>query len=124
MGSLAVTKSKTGQSAVPARLAKPLAPEEIRPGDFVTPLHMIAEVPSYYWMADDWKLAVNEPVRIRFTPTSDGLPLKVQSICLPFVLVGLACGHRLTLDVRKYQLARLDRQFAKSVWKSQKKARK
>jgi len=118
MASSSPTRSKAKYTAAGATLAKTLAPEEIRRGDFVTPLHVIAEVPSFYWCGDCWSLPHDEPVRIRFTPTSDGLPLKVKSVCLPFVLVKQASGERLTLDLRKCQLARLDRRYAKRAWKA------
>jgi hypothetical protein len=121
MASSPQTEVKATHAASEATLAKALAPEEVRVGDFVTPLHMIAEVPSYYWFSECWNLPADQPVRIRFTCGSDGTPLKVKSICLPFVLVKQAAGTRTTLDLRKCQLARLDRCHAKRVWKAFKK---
>jgi hypothetical protein len=105
-----------------ATLAKALAPEDIRPGDFVTPLYVIAEVPSFWWRADVWNLPVDEPVRIRLIPPSDGAPLKVRSVCVPFVLVKTATGDQSTIDVRTCQLARLDEAHAARAWKACKKA--
>jgi hypothetical protein len=121
MASSTQTEIKATRTAAEATLAKALAPEEIRVGDFVTPLHMIAEVPSYYWFSECWNLPANQPVRIRFTCGSDGTPLKVKSICLPFVLLKQATGSQITLDLRKCQLARLDRRHAKRAWKAFKK---
>jgi hypothetical protein len=89
----------------------------------VTPLTVVAEVPSYYWWAEGWSMPVDQPVRIRFTAPSDGLPLKVKSVCLPFVLTKQASGERLTLDLRKWRVARLDRDYAKRAWKAYKKSR-
>lgn len=116
-------RSTSTNAAAAATLAKALAPEDIRPGDFVTPLNVVAEVPSFYWRTEGWSLPAEEPVRIRFTSPSDGLPLKVKSLCLPFVLVKQASGERLTLDLRKCQLARLDRRYARLAWKAYKKLR-
>jgi hypothetical protein len=82
---------------------------------------VVAEVPSWYWFCESWNLPIDEPVRIRFTSPSDGLPLKVKSVCLPFVHVKQAAGTQITLDLRKCQLARLDRRYAKRVWKAIKK---
>jgi hypothetical protein len=121
MASSQHTRTGATHVAAEATLAKALAPEDIRPGDFVTPLHVVAEVPSYYWFSEGWSLPADEPVRIRFTSPGDGLPLKVKSICLPFVLVKQASGERLTLDLRKCQLARLGRRYAKRAWKAYKK---
>jgi hypothetical protein len=105
-----------------ATLAKPLAPEDVRPGDFVAVLHEIAELPSFYWCADAGFHPRDELVRIRYIPSSEALPLKVKSVCLPFVLVKAPRGERRTLDLRKCRLARLDRAYASNAWQLYKKA--
>lgn len=105
----------------PATLAKALAPEDVRPGDYVTPLDEVAEVPSFYWDCDEAMLPRAELVRIRFLPAGGGVPLKVKGVCLPFVLVKHACGQRETLDVRRCRLARLNRTYAAAAWKAYKK---
>jgi hypothetical protein len=122
MASSQETRSKATQAAAEATLAKALAPEEVRVGDYVTPLHVVAEVPSYFWFTEGWNLPADEPVRIRLMSYSDGVPMKVKSICLPFVLVKQASGRGATLDLRKCQLARLDREFARRAWRAYKKA--
>ncbi len=107
-----------------ATLAKALAPEDVRPGDYVTPLVEVAEVPSFYWDADATTLPRDEPVRIRFVPAGGGVPLRVKGVCLPFVLVKYPCGRREALDVRRCRLARLDRHYAAAAWKAYKKPRR
>jgi hypothetical protein len=104
-------------------LAKPLAPEEIRSGDSVAVLHVVCELPSFLWLADASTLPLHEPIRIQFVPEGSGTPLRVESVCLPFVLVKLPTGERHTLDVRRYRLARLDPQFATSARVAHKKSR-
>jgi hypothetical protein len=42
---------------------------------------------------------------------------KVKAICLPYIFVQAPCGRFQTLDVRLATLARLDRDYAKTVWK-------
>jgi hypothetical protein len=110
--------------AAQATLAKALAPEEVRPGDYVTPLYTVAEVPSFWWYADAWNLPPDEPVRLRFTSTCDGTPLRVKSVCLPFVLAKQPSGIAVTIDLRRCQLARLDPAYAKQAWKSLKKSQR
>ena len=102
-------------------LAKPLAPEEIRVGDFVSPLHVFYDFPSYLWCGDSAIQRREETVRICYLPESGGVPLKVKSVCLPFVLVKKADGTQQTLDIRKVRLARLNPKFAKAAWKLCKK---
>lgn len=105
-------------SACGSTLAKALAPEEVRPGQFVTLLQEIAEVPSYFWCRDSALVAPEEMVRVRFIPSASGEPLKVMSVCLPFVLVKNPAGHERPLDLRKYRLARLSKRYAKRAWKT------
>lgn len=103
---VAVTREATS-------LAKALAPEEIRRGDFVTPLYVVSEWPSWYWDDDDTLHPRDELVRIRSTPCDEATPLEVIGVCLPFVLVETPQRDGKTLDVRRVRLARLDRTFAK-----------
>ena len=99
-------------------LAKTLAPEDIRPGDFVTRLNEVAELPSFFWCGDAPLDSSEEPIRMQFIPESSGLPLKVKAVCLPFVLVREPSGERQTLDIRRSRLARLDRAYAQDAWKA------
>lgn len=99
-------------------LAKSLAPEEVRRGQFVAILHVIDELPSFLWDADATLLPYDEPVRIRFVSPGGGVPLKVKSVCLPFVLVKAPTGDNYTLDLRRYRLARLNRSYAQATWKA------
>lgn len=94
-------------------LAHMLAPEEIRRGDFVTPLYVVSEWPSWYWDDDDALHPRDKLVRIRSTPCDEAAPLEVISVCLPFVLVETPQRDGKTLDVRRVRLARLDHAFAK-----------
>jgi hypothetical protein len=117
-------KQMTGPPAPPKiTLASTVAPEDLQPGDFVTLLHFVCELPSYLWCADATTMPVDEPVRIQLIPASAGQPLKVQAICLPFVLVKRPSGKQRTLDVRQCRLARLDWSFATATWKASKKGK-
>lgn len=92
-----------------------VAPEDLKRGDFVTLFYEICELPTYLWgeMA-----AEHGPfVRTRNYTENAGLPLRVKGVCLPFVFVSTPTGPCVTLDVRRMQLARLDRRYAKLVWR-------
>ena len=117
-------KMPTSSPVLPkTTLASMVAPEDLQLGDFVTLLNILCELPSYLWCADATTLPIDEPVRIRLIPASAGKPLKVQAICLPFVLVKKPSGKQRTLDLRQCRLARLDRSFATATWKAGKKNR-
>jgi hypothetical protein len=114
----AQSKSTARREAAPeATLAKSLAPEEIRPGDCVAVLHEIYEYPSWYWCSDPALANREETVRLRTIPRDEAVPLRVDSVCLPFVLVRRPCGRHATLDVRRYRVARLDARYAKAAAK-------
>jgi hypothetical protein len=102
-------------------LAKPLAPEEIRVGEYVSLLHVFYDLPSFLWCGDSALQRRDETVRICYLPETGGVPFKVKSICLPFVLVKKSDRTQQTLDVRKVRLARLDRAYAKAAWRANKK---
>ena len=80
-------------------------------------MHEVVEWPSFYW---DASLAGGRDplVRVSRLPTEDRVPLKIKAICLPFVFVKKPTGEFQTIDIRLTQLARLDRVYARTVWKS------
>ena len=102
-------------------LARSVAAEDLRRGDIVAILDEIYELPSFLWSCDTHLLPPQEPVRMKWRTTDNGRPLKVKAICLPFLLVKAPCGKAETLDVRKCQLVRLNRNYAKRVWKKLRK---
>jgi hypothetical protein len=104
-------------------VARSLAAEDLRCGDFVGILHETIEVPSFHWSCDAQLLPPDELVRLVYRPTEGGTPLKVKSICLPFVFVKHPSGHHQTLDVRRQQLVRLTDSYARLVWKTLAKAK-
>jgi hypothetical protein len=97
-------------------LCKPIAAEDLRRGDFVAVLDEIVEYPSFFWCGED--LPPHEPVRVQWKSFEPGLPLRIVDFCLPFVLAKLPCGRHRTLDIRRCQLVRLDKAFAKRACKS------
>jgi hypothetical protein len=104
-------------------LARALAPEDVAKGDYVTLLHEYIDVPSFYWCCDAALHAREETVWIRYLPRTGGMPLRVKSVCLPFVLVRHPWGDERALDLRKYRVARLSGQYAARAWKAYKKAK-
>jgi hypothetical protein len=124
MGKSADTNPETRSERNAASLAKALAPEDVRAGDFVAVLDEVFEAPSFFWCDSGALMSREEVVRIRYTPTGEAVPLKVMAVCLPYVLVKQPCGGKRTLDVRKTRLARLDRRYARKAWKAYKKREK
>lgn len=93
-------------------ISRPLAPEDIRIGDFVSPLSVLIEERTFLPTAD-------EPLvgRAQMLPDDEQLRVaRVVSVCLPFVLVeGPDAAARL-VDVRRHRLARLAAEFGRQVF--------
>src|SRR4029453_8801147 len=76
-----------------AHLATSLAPEDIGPGDFVSILYELLELPSYFWSCDAQLLPPSEPIRMPWRTADCGTPLKVKAVCLPFIFVKHPSGE-------------------------------
>lgn len=98
-------------------VSQPVAPEDIRPGQYLTILSFVDEVPSYIWFPADHALMPPERVVRLERMWSGGEAMRVKAVCLPLVFVTLPCGKPRTLDTRRYRLARLSNAFGKVVWK-------
>jgi len=110
-------KTKTNvQTTVAARITG----EDIQPGDYVTVLNEIVELPSFLWCCSDSTLPMDEPVRTRYIPREAGLPCKVVTVCLPFIYAKRPYGKLATFDTRQQQLDRLDPARGRKVWKEMK----
>lgn len=105
-----------------SRLARSLAPEEVRAGMIVAVLHEIVEWPSWFWDSDAALLPADQPVRIARVPNPAGTPLRIKSLCLPFVLVEAPCGERKAIDVRTSKLALLSGRYASQSRKAFRRA--
>lgn len=97
--------------------AASVAPEDVRRGDYVAVLCEMIEVPSFLWN-DCLHGERGTLVRLSHLPTENRVPLKVKAICLPYVFVKSPNGQFQTLDVRLAKLVRLERRYAKKVWKA------
>jgi len=104
-------------------MAKVLAPEDVRAGDYVALLQVVEEIWSFFWCGGIG-MSRDEPVRVPFIPENGGVPLRVCSVCLPFILVKAPTGDFRYLDVRQHRLARLNRAHARAAWKASKKSRR
>lgn len=109
MSTTATTATRTSLS---------LAPEDIKVGDYIGVLHASVQYPTFNWHGDlKADVSDEECVRISYLPYDGGVPLRVESMSLPFVLVKLPGRHCETLDLRLCRIARLDKDYAKRAWK-------
>lgn len=100
-------------------VARPLAPEDVRVGQYVCTLQLVVEcvAPSE---VDGWRPP--RLVRLQCLPWNTE-PQRVLAVCLPFVFVRGINGDLETLDVRRYALARVSKSFGQLAFKKAKTAR-
>ncbi|MFO1023092.1 MAG: hypothetical protein U0903_20730 [Planctomycetales bacterium] len=118
MGEFREAKTGLRPAETDSKLAKTLAPEDVRAGDYVAVLHEVVELPWFLMCHDSMTVPPEEMIRISTIPKGGGVPLRVRSVCLPFILVKTPSGGMRNLDVRRHKLARLDRSHALAVWKA------
>lgn len=99
-------------------IAKPLAPEDLARGDYVALLSVACDYPLIVWLCDPMASQQGEVVRLKHTTDLCREPLRVRSVCLPFVLVKRPSGLHATLDVRSCELARLSEVYGRRAWKA------
>lgn len=97
-------------------LSKSVAPEDIRPGQYITLLREVHEFVNL-WAASDPLIKRDLLLRAEFIAEDAGLPLRVVSVCLPFVLAEAPNQKHRTLDTRRYAIARLDENYARKAMK-------
>jgi hypothetical protein len=102
---------------------RPLAPDDLRTGMYVVITHLIGEHIPFCFDEASWRDRTT-PIRIAWMPGNGGEPLRVESACVPFVLVERADGTHATLDMRQYKLARLSKRYARQTRKRLKKSSK
>lgn len=109
-------KTRADKSGV--TVAVTVAAEDLRVGDDVAILHQVHEVPTFLWNCSDVSATSDGLVRIRTMGCGGGTPLRVAAICLPFVFLKRPDGRPKQVDVRRVQLVRLDRSYARLVRKA------
>jgi len=97
-------------------MAASVASEDLKRGEFVAVLNDIVELPAFDY-CDRPSADPQNTIRVRYCGLDAGTPMKIKAICLPFVFVMRADEAPATLDVRQVQLVRLNRMYAKKVWK-------
>ena len=110
-------KSTADEAAFSTSVVARIAGEDLKPGDFVTALTEMIELPSFLWCCDSAAAPKDELVRLRYLPREAGEPFKVVVVCLPFVYTKRSNGKLTTFDTRKHQLVKLDNLSGKKVWK-------
>ncbi len=95
-------------------VARAVAPEDVRPGDYIIPLHVVNEYRPLPWQCDNaWQA---QTVRRLELPATGAPPVHVLEVCLPLLLVRMPQGKHRLIDVRRFRLARVSEQFGQRVF--------
>jgi len=105
-------------------IARMLAPEDIRIGQYVTVLYAISEYLPTLPSHDDARCRSVEPIRVRWLPSQAYPPMEVKAVCLPHVFVRLPNNHLHTLDVRECEFGEVSREYARCVFTASRTKRK
>ena len=105
------------------RMAKSLAPEDVRPGMFVALLHDVDEFLPFVYLTEAPGMREVELLRVSSLPEYVQ-PMKVIEVCLPYVLVRCTNRRHRAIDVRRCRLARVTARFARAAFLAAKADRK
>ncbi len=111
----AAPADKSRKEAKKRQLARALAPEDVRRGQYVSMLYMVDEAVPFFAEPESWRSPT--PLRYLLLPCGGMTPMRVLDVCLPFVFVRGAWGGHATLDVRQHKLARVSRRFGRLAFK-------
>lgn len=104
-------------------MARPLAPEDVRPGEYVCLLHTVSEYLPL-WCLEERYAGAPEPVRMVWMPQDAGTPLRVVEVCVPFVLAEQPDGSHRTLDLRRHRIAGVSERFGERAFKRLRRGRR
>lgn len=106
---------KTSEQSPAPSLARCVAGEDLSVDEYIAVLSTTGQYLSHDW--DRCDLPPEEVVRVRYVPTIAGVPLKIFGICLPFVYARRSNDVIEIIDMRMTQVARLDKDAAREIWK-------
>ncbi len=96
-----------------ARMTRPVAPEDLRPGDYVAALQVVSERVWPLFSLDEKPPRL---VHVVHWPRHNWQPMRVEEICLPFVLLETPRGKHCVIDVRQYRLGRVSESFGRRLF--------
>ncbi|MEL7472438.1 MAG: hypothetical protein AAGK04_03905 [Planctomycetota bacterium] len=94
------------------KTVRPMAPEDLRPRQYVCVVRVVHERWPSPWDEQSWQ-KVTAPMRVEALPKRAPTPLYVVDVCLPTVLVQDVRDRAQMLDIRRVRLARVDARYAR-----------
>lgn len=98
-------------------LARAIAPEDLRRGDYIAVARTIVELLPTCWEPEVHGAPRTTPVALLPWRV---IPLRVEAVCLPLVLVAIPTEGRTTVDARRFQFVRLGKKFGRYAFERMK----
>lgn len=95
---------------------RPIAPEDLRPGMYIAVTRVAVEFGPGFCSDVTMLPEGFTPARVQYLPFPGGVPLKVIEACVPFVLVELPTKRCQTLDLRRVEIARVNKRYASAAF--------
>lgn len=111
-----VAAAREADRAAQGALVRPVAPEDLAPGMYITVM-----LQRYEW----WPSGFCEPSPIMLdryplrwdrAPEDSGVPLRVVGVCLPFALTETPAGVLRTVDTRSMSVARFNPVYGREAF--------
>jgi len=112
--SLRIPRAKGNHLGKKIEFSRPVAPEDLRIGDYVAVLSIRREyLPSV--CAGDTEFRPVRPYRVELSDWCDGEPLRIVAVCLPFAAARSPLGRVQWLNLRSDTLVRLSRAYGRTA---------
>lgn len=96
------------------RTTRTVAPEDLRGGQYIAITRMMIQlIPP---MCDPQLTPEPQTVRLWGIPPFAGQPMRIVSVCLPFVLVEGVDRQCRTLDLRRMEVVRLPKKYGRAAF--------
>ena len=95
------------------RTVRPAGPEDIRQGHYITVSRATMQTVGPACDSGPVRPQIH---RLTYLPPHAGYPMRVISVCLPFVLVEAPDGSKGTLDLRQVEIVRLPRKYGQAAF--------
>lgn len=97
--------------------------DDLRRGSYIVILHEVVEIPGWLIGGPRWDAEPSGMLRLEWTQ-SEGIPLKVRDVCLPYLLTREWHGKPRMVDTRMVHLGIVNPRYAQKVWKAHARAAK
>lgn len=103
------------------KVVRMVRPDDVRVGDYVMVMHVSYDYVTMSCGVGSDGLTVQ---RLTVVPNETAPPVRIESACVPFVMVRSAKGKSSMVDMRRVQLGRVSNVFGRAVFASTRAASK